>query len=68
MWQRRRAVAIVGLMLVAIGLVWIGQGMGLLHGASFMVDDPLWAVAGGVFAIAGLVLLVVGRRGHGRAS
>jgi hypothetical protein len=33
-----------------------------------MVDDPLWAVAGVVFAIAGLVLLVVGRRGHGRAS
>ena len=36
-------------LLVAVGLVWIGQGLGLLRGSSFMVDDVRWAVgrAGG---------------------
>ena len=37
----------------AVGLVWIGQGLGILRGSSFMVDDPRWA-------IAGVVLLGVG--------
>jgi UDP-N-acetylmuramyl pentapeptide phosphotransferase/UDP-N-acetylglucosamine-1-phosphate transferase len=44
------------LVLIAIGLVWIGQGLGLLRGSSFMVDDPRWAVAGVVAAVVGVVL------------
>ena len=42
--------------LAAIGLVWIGQGLGLLQSSSFMVDDPRWAVAGGVFLLSGAAL------------
>ena len=42
--------------LAAIGLVWIGQGLGLLRGSSFMVDDPRWAIAGGVLLAGGAVL------------
>ncbi|MDO8484927.1 MAG: hypothetical protein Q7S35_08265 [Candidatus Limnocylindrales bacterium] len=42
--------------LAAIGLVWIGQGLGLLSGSSFMVDDLRWAIAGGVFLVGGAVL------------
>jgi hypothetical protein len=30
----------------AVGLVWIGQGLGLLRSRSFMVDDPTWAWIG----------------------
>jgi hypothetical protein len=42
--------------LAAVGLVWIGQGTGLLEGSSFMVGDPRWAVAGAVLLVAGVLL------------
>ena len=49
---------IAGIALALVGAVWVGQGLGLLRGSSFMVDDIRWAVAG-VGAIAvGLALLV----------
>ncbi len=47
---------ILALGLAAIGLVWIGQGTGLLQGSSFMVGDARWAVAGTVLLTAGAVL------------
>lgn len=37
---------VLPVVLVAVGLVWIGQGLGLLRGQSFMVDDAGWAVIG----------------------
>lgn len=46
----------VALALAAIGLVWLGQGLGILGGSSFMVDDARWAIAG-VVLIAGGVML-----------
>ena len=39
-----------------VGLVWLGQGAGLI-GGSFMTGDPLWAVIGGIvsaIAVLGL--------------
>jgi hypothetical protein len=48
-----RGRVIAALALVAVGLVWVGQGLGLLTGGSFMVGDPLWAVIGAVLVIAG---------------
>jgi hypothetical protein len=42
--------------LAVIGLVWIGQGLGILRGSSFMVDDLRWAAIGGVALAAGVVL------------
>lgn len=45
-------------LLIAVGAVWIGQGLGLLRGSSFMVDDPRWALAGLVAAVAGALLAV----------
>lgn len=55
---------IAGLAMVAVGLVWIGQGVGLLRGSSFMVDDLRWAAIGLVLVVVGLVLAVSGRRGR----
>lgn len=57
-----RASVIFGVLLVLVGLVWIGQGLGLLRGSSFMVDDMRWAVAGAGAVTAGAVLLVKARR------
>jgi hypothetical protein len=47
---------IVAAALAAAGLVWIGQGLGLIGGSSFMVDDVRWAGAGFVLVAAGLTL------------
>ena len=48
---------IVGVLLVAAGAVWIGQGLGVIPG-SFMSGDPFWAAAGGVALVVGVVLIV----------
>ncbi len=44
---------IVPIVLVAVGLVWIGQGLGVLRGSSFMVDDVRWTAIGVVLVAVG---------------
>ncbi len=56
-----RPQTIPAIVLVAVGLVWIGQGLGLLRGSSFMVDDIRWAIAGVILVAVGVVLAVTGR-------
>ena len=48
-----------------VGLVWIGQGTGLLQGSSFMVGDPLWAVVGLTLVVAGGIVATVSLRRRG---
>lgn len=52
--MRTRWIAASGL--AAIGLVWVGQGLGLLRGSSFMVNDTRWAIAGVALLLIGAVL------------
>jgi hypothetical protein len=47
---------IAPVVLVLVGLVWVGQGVGLLRGSSFMVDDVRWAIIGTLFVASGLAL------------
>ncbi len=47
---------IVGVVCVVVGLVWIGQGAGMLPG-SFMSGQSMWAIIGLVLLIAGAWLL-----------
>lgn len=51
-----RTQLIAGISLIFVGAIWIGQGLGLLRGSSFMVDEPFWAVAGLLFVVAGAAL------------
>ncbi|HLO34776.1 MAG TPA: hypothetical protein VK194_01780 [Candidatus Deferrimicrobium sp.] len=51
-----RTRAILAIVLIAFGLLWIGQGTGLLQGSSFMVGDPKWAGIGALAIAAGLAL------------
>lgn len=44
---------IVAAVLAVTGLIWIGQGLGIVRGSSFMVDDPRWATMGAVCLVAG---------------
>ena len=47
---------IIAVALGAVGLAWIGQGLGILRGSSFMVGDTRWAVAGLGLIAVGLVV------------
>jgi hypothetical protein len=47
---------IIAIVLILIGVVWIGQGLGLFRGSGFMDGDPFWALIGALLAIAGIVV------------
>jgi len=53
-----RGRVITATLLISVGLVWIGQGLGLLRGSSFMVDDLRWAAAGLVAVALGAAIAV----------
>jgi len=52
---------ILGALLVLIGLIWIGQGLGLIAG-SVMTGDRTWFYVGIVMVVIGAVLLGLGLR------
>jgi uncharacterized membrane protein len=60
----RKALLVVGILAVAIGLLWIGQGTGAINwpASSFMISQIQWAYYGAVLAAVGLVLIWQGRR------
>ncbi len=56
---------IVGVVALLMGLLWIGQGLGVIMwpSSSFMLADRRWALNGAVVAIAGTALIwLFGRR------
>jgi hypothetical protein len=57
----RMAAAVIGVLLLLIGLVWIGQGFGLVKG-SFMTGNMMWAWIGIAVAIVGAAVAVLGIR------
>ncbi len=52
MWWR----GLVGLVALAVGALWIGQGIGTVHG-SFMTGHSEWTVIGALLAAFGLAML-----------
>lgn len=54
----------MGIVLVAAGLLFVGQGWGLIRwpARSFMIDETRWIYYGGAIALAGFVLIIVSRR------
>ena len=57
----RTAVVVIGVLLILIGLVWIGQGLGFLKG-SVMTGQIMWTLIGIAVAIIGAALAVFGIR------
>jgi len=55
----RSALLIVGLIALAIGLLWIGQGTGVVAWpkTSFMINGIQWAGYGAVLGAVGLILI-----------
>jgi len=60
----RTVLLLVGIVALAIGLLWVGQGTGYVHwpSTSFMISQIQWAYYGAGLAIAGLVLIYLARR------
>ena len=60
----KTALLILGIVAVLMGLLWIGQGTGLITwpASSFMLDQRPWATRGSLLAVAGIVLIILSRR------
>jgi uncharacterized membrane protein len=60
----RHLVLILGILALLVGLLWIGQGTGLVAWpqSSFMISQLQWAWYGAALAVVGLILIWRGRR------
>jgi hypothetical protein len=60
----RQLLLIVGLVALAIGLLWIGQGTGVIQWpeSSFMISQIQWAEYGAALAALGLSLILLSKR------
>lgn len=54
-----RLLLILGLVALAVGVLWIGQGLGVIAwpASSFMISQIQWAGYGAALAAIGLILL-----------
>ena len=55
---------IIGVFALLMGLLWVGQGLGMIHwpASSFMLDQRPWATRGAILAVVGLALIVFAKR------
>ena len=60
----RPSLLIIGLVALAIGLLWIGQGTGVIQWpeSSFMISQIQWAEYGAALAVLGLSLILLSKR------
>ena len=60
----RAAVFVFGIVLLLLGLIWIGQGTGYFPypAYSFMISDMAWAWRGVGALVAGLIVIFLSRR------
>jgi hypothetical protein len=55
---------VFGIAALLMGLLWMGQGAGIIMwpASSFMLEQKIWILWGGVLAAAGAGLLVLAQR------
>jgi hypothetical protein len=60
----KTALTLIGIIALAMGLLWMGQGSGYISwpASSFMISQSQWIYYGGAIAVVGLILIVVARR------
>ena len=53
-----------GILLLLLGLLWIGQGTGYFPypSSSFMISEMTWAYRGAGAALAGVIVILISRR------
>lgn len=50
--------SLIGLLMVALGTVWILQGLDLAFRVGFMVGDRRWALYGALLALVGVAQVI----------
>lgn len=60
----RTPLAIIGIIVLIMGLVFAGQGSGYFPypASSFMVDNSVWIYYGAAVALAGLAIIILAGR------
>ena len=60
----RTAAFVAGILLLLIGLLWVGQGTGFFPypSSSFMIGEMTWAYRGAGVALAGLIVMLISRK------
>jgi hypothetical protein len=60
----RLALTLLGILALLMGLLWIGQGTGLIRwpAESFMIDVSGWTWRGALLAAVGIAMIWLGRR------
>jgi hypothetical protein len=60
----RTLMLVIGLLAVAFGLLFVLQGLGIVHWprSSFMLEDRSWAVRGAVMVVGGALMAWYGRK------
>jgi uncharacterized membrane protein len=60
----RNSLLILGLIALAMGMLWIGQGTGVIKwpASSFMISQMQWAGYGAALAALGLILIWQSKR------
>jgi uncharacterized membrane protein len=60
----RKLLLVIGWLALAVGLLWIGQGTGVIKWpeSSFMISQIQWAYYGAALAVVGLILIWQGKR------
>lgn len=63
----KAALLIVGILAVLMGLLWVGQGLGIVDwpASSLMIDQRPWVTRGALLALVGLILIAASRRRGG---
>ena len=64
----RMLITVIAALAVLMGLLWIGQGLGIIMwpASSFMLADRQWAYNGAILAAVGLLIIVLVRRSGGQ--
>ncbi len=60
----RTLLILIGIVLLAAGLLFMGQGSGYIQwpAESFMVTQTKWVYYGGGIAVVGILLIMIARR------
>jgi hypothetical protein len=60
----KTGLSILAILMIVAGLIWAAQGSGYFPypASSFMIDQSVWILRGGVTALVGLALLILARR------
>jgi hypothetical protein len=60
----RIVLMVVGVLALLMGLLWVGQGTGIIRwpADSFMIDVSAWTVRGLILALAGAAVILISRR------